>query len=93
MKLNDITRLPAVYFTYDLWRAGSLLELGIQHKYWDIIDNKIKIKDMAIGFTEGERLYVRPKENYMAVMFFVKNSYFWTHLTNKEFNEVFGGIK
>lgn len=69
------------------------MELGIQHKYWDIIDNKIKIKDMAVGFTEGRRLCVRPKEDCIAVMFFVKDGHFWTHLTNKEFNEVFGGFK
>jgi len=84
------TRIPAVFFTYDLWRAGSLMELGIKHREWSIKENRNLIKDMAVGFTEGERLHIRPKIGQIAVMFFVKNKHFWTHITRKEFEIVFG---
>ena len=41
---------------------------------------------MAIGFTEGEKLMLRRKENHIAVMFYDTNlKHFWTHLTLREF--------
>ena len=81
-----ITRIPAVQFTYDLWRAGSLNELGIKHREWAITERRRFIRKMAIGFTEGEKLMLRRKENHIAVMFYDTNlKHFWTHLTLREF--------
>jgi len=80
-----LTRLPAVQFTYQLWRAGSLTELGIKQREWNIQLRKKQVMEMAIGFTEGNKLGVRPKDNCVAVMFFYEDKHFWTHLTNKEF--------
>ena len=80
-----ITRIPAVQFTYEFWRAGSLNELGIRHREWAIRAHIRYIKEMAIGFTEAEKLHVRPKKNCIAVMFFAEGKHFWTHLTTKEF--------
>jgi len=88
-----IKRIPAVQFTYDLWRAGSLTELGIPHREWSIIKNINQIRNMAVGFTEGYRLHVRPKPEYVAVMFFVNDRHFWTHLTIKEVLICFPGLK
>jgi hypothetical protein len=81
-------RIPAVQFTYDIWRAGSLTELGIPHRTWAIKLYRKEIKQMAVGFTEGYKLHVRPKIGYMAIMFFTDNKHFWTHLTVEEFNIV-----
>ena len=79
-------RMPAVYFTYDLWRAGSLFELGIPHREYCILLNKARLRRLAVGFTEGEKLHFRPKSGYVAVMFFTGTRHFWTHLNFKEFN-------
>jgi hypothetical protein len=81
----NLLRISAVHFTFELWRAGSLLDLGIQTKEWSIIENSYIIRNHAVGFTEGHRLCVRPKLQCVAVMFFFNNEHFWTHLTIKEF--------
>lgn len=90
---NSIIRIPAVQFTYDLWRAGSLTELGIPHRDWSIKVHYKTIQEKAIGFTEGDKLHFRPKNGYIAVMFHDdKLNTFWTHLTIKEFEICFGKI-
>jgi len=81
----NLLRIPAVQFTSDLWRAGSLTEIGIKQREWNIELRKEKIKELAVGFTEGNKLQVRPKPDCVAVMFFYEDRHFWTHLTNKEF--------
>jgi len=83
-------RIPAVQFTYELWRAGSLNELGIRHREYVINLHRLKIREMAIGYTEGFRLTVRPKPDCIAVMFYENSlDHFWTHLTIKEFQLCF----
>lgn len=81
----NICRIPAVQFTYELWRAGSLTELGIPHREWGIRKHLDQVKRMAVGYTEANKLYVRPKFGCIAVMFHYQGKHFWTHLTNKEF--------
>jgi len=80
-----LKKIPAVQFTYDLWRAGSLTELGIKQREWSIDLHKNYVRDMAVGYVEGEKLHIRPKIKHVAVMFYYNDSHFWTHLTNKEF--------
>ena len=87
--MNNFKRIPAVFFTYDLWKAGSLTLLGIPHRKWYIINNKNHIRKKAVGFIEGEKLHVRLKKNYIAVMFFCNEEHFWTHLRKDEFEAVF----
>ena len=68
-----INRIPAVQFTWDLWRAGSLTELGIKQRTNIIRVYRLKIRQLAVGYTFGKNLNVRPKKNTIAVMFFVKD--------------------
>jgi len=84
-----MNRIPAVQFTYDIWRAGSLSELGISNRTWAIKKRITKVRSMAVGYTEGYKLHVRPKPNYLAVMFYINNRHFWTHLTKEEFELCF----
>lgn len=86
-------RIPAIQFTYDIWRAGSLLELGIPHREVCIKLNRNLIRSLAVGYTESEKLHIRFKRGYMAVMFFVDNEHFWTHITITEFNYCFPEFK
>jgi len=89
-----IVEIPAVQFTFEKWRAGSLMELGIPHRTSSIIKNKSFIQKHAVGYTEGYRLSVRPKTGYIAVMFFHERlDHFWTHLTYKEFLICFPSLK
>lgn len=88
-----MVRIPAVQFTYDIWRAGSLTELRIPHREWSIRLNINMIRNMTVGYTEGFRLHFRPKPTYVAVMFFVDGRHFWTHLTIKEFLICFPELK
>lgn len=88
--LNNVAldRKSASCFTFERWANGSLTELGIFNKFYSIKENVYLIRKFAIGYIEGEKLWVRPKKKTFAVMFF-KNKHFWTHLTEKEFNNVF----
>ena len=83
----SLLKIPSVHFTFDLWSAGSFTELGIKGKLreFNIEHWKSFLIKYAIGYTDGEKLSVRPKKNCKAVMFFIDNKHFWSHLTNKEF--------
>lgn len=83
----NLKRIPAVHFIFDLWSAGSFTELGIKGKLREFnIDGwKSLVIKYAVGYTDGEKLNVRPKKNCKAVMFFINNKHFWSHLTNNEF--------
>ena len=84
-----LRKIPAIQFTYDIWRAGSLVELGIAHRWGAIKVNRCRIIQMAVGYTDGHLLQVRPKTGYKAVMFFYNDRHFWTHMTIEEFNLCF----
>jgi len=77
-------RIPSSQFTYERWRAGSLLELGIRHRYGPIKEQIHILLPKVVGYTEAENLLVRPKIGYYAVMFFHEDRHFWTHLTKQE---------
>lgn len=80
------SRISACHFTFERWRAGSLTELGIYTRYDSIMENKHVIRRHAIAYIEAEKLWVRPKKDCVAVMFFYEDRHFWTHLTRKEFD-------
>ena len=87
-------KLGAYHFTYENWRAGSLTEFGVKTRTYFIELNRNIIRKNAIGYIKGEKLYVRPKRNTVAVMFWSEhtNAHFWTHLTEREFNTCFPDI-
>ena len=89
MSENIIEQLKPYHFTFECWRSGSLLDLGIKTRTWSIEQNRHTIKRYAIGFLNGEKLWIRPKKDTVAVMFFYKGEHFWTHLTTEEFNICF----
>ncbi len=80
-------------FTFELWRAGSLSDFGIETRSYSIEQNKRTIREYAIGWIKGEKLWIRPKTNTIAIMFFFDNKHFWTHLTIKEFEICFPELK
>jgi len=93
LKNAKISRLTASQFTFERWRAGSLTELNIYTKYYSIEENAHVIRSHTVGFIKAEKLWVRPKLNCVAVMFFVNDQHFWTHLTIKEFLSCYPELK
>jgi len=91
MERYTIERLQRDSFSFSRWRRGIKIwrELGIACKEAEICRNKEVFNKYAVGFLEGEKLYCRPKEGEVAVLFFVDGEYCWTHLRKKEFNYVF----
>ena len=77
------------HFSFEYWRAGSLTELGIETRTYSIERNRRTIRRYAIGYLNAEKLWIRPKLNAIAVMFWFNDSCFWTHLTNEEFKICF----
>lgn len=84
-----IEKLPPFYFTFETWRAGSMTEFGVQHRYYSIIENKNIILKYAIGYCPGEKLWIRPKNDEIAIMFFYNDNHFWCHFRKNEFEEIF----
>ncbi|MDD1444074.1 hypothetical protein MEO93_27775, partial [Dolichospermum sp. ST_sed3] len=70
-----------------------LPEFGIATRTNSIKQNSNIIKENAIGYLEGDKLWFRPKENTVAVMFWFNNKHFWTHLTKEEFYICFPELK
>lgn len=91
--IPTIEELAPYYFTFEYWRAGSLTEFGIETRTYSIELNRRIIREYAIGYLEGRKLWVRPKEDTIAVMFFAFDKHFWTHLTIKEFELCFPELK
>jgi hypothetical protein len=92
--MNSIIKyISTVHFTYELWSAASLTEFGIKQREPIIIHYKHLLRKYAVGYCNGEKSLFRPKKNTTAVMFFINNTHFWTHLTNKEFKQCFPELK
>lgn len=90
-----IPKIHPSNFTWDLWRAGTLLELGVQtNRYHEIVGNRKLLKKYAIGYCKASKLSLRPKSGQYAVMFQKDDDgfvlIFWTHLTAAEFKKVKG---
>lgn len=89
----QIVKLSPYHFTFECWKAGSLTELNIDTRTVSIQANKHIIRDHAIGYLKGSSLWVRPKLDAVAVMFYANGIHFWTHLRKKEFNICFPEVK
>jgi len=87
----DLPKLDSTEFTWNRWRSGSVHDLDIQCRYEELISvkSKIKIKEYAVGWAFSESLMCRPKEKAIAVMFYKDGEYFWFHLNQNEFYEIF----
>lgn len=89
----NIVKLPAHHFSFERWRAGSLIEFGIKTRTWSISLNRQIIRKYTVGYIKGEKLWVRAKPDTVAVMFHFRNNHFWTHLTVEEFKICFTELK
>ena len=89
----NLEELAPYYFTFEYWRAGSLSEFGIQTRTHSIELNKSIIRKYAIGYLDGCKLWIRSKQNTIAVMFWYNEKHFWTHLTINEFEICFPELK
>jgi hypothetical protein len=83
-------RLDSSEFTWELWRAGSIHDLGIPcRKAWILspYGRSILLK-FIVGWCESERLAFRPKVDEVAVMIEKDGERFWFHLRDREFKEL-----
>lgn len=83
--------ISAAQFTHDIWRAGSIKDLGVDSRFPAITSERGKelFKAHAVGWCFGDRLPVRPKLNHIAVMCHKNGEHFWFHIRTSEFIEVF----
>lgn len=88
----NIVKFKPYQFSFELWGAGSLTNLNVFTRTESIKENKHIIRKYAIGYIEGENLWVRPKINTIAVMFIFEDTIFWTHMTKNEFKICFPNI-
>jgi hypothetical protein len=72
-----------------VWRAGSILDLGVRCRYASIIENKHILQKYAIAYCDGTEVVCRTKSDRVAVMFKKGETVFWNHLTTREFKEIF----
>ena len=84
-------KLSSTEFIWERWRAGSYVDLGLSG-HNDILIKQDNIRKCAIGYCDAKKIYVRPRTDSMAVMFFNNGETFWSHLRYKEFNEIFGEL-
>ncbi len=89
--MTSLRKLDYSLFTWLNWKAGSIHDLGVQCRYYDITSERGKeiLKKHAVGYCRGENLPCRPKENEIALMCFKDGEHFWFHIRKKEFDEVF----
>jgi hypothetical protein len=86
--------IPMMYpdsFDWSRWRIGMVIwrELGIASRNVDILEQKDVLRIFAIGYLPGQKLICRPKIDETAVMFLIDDEFCWTHLRQKEFDDVF----
>ena len=86
-----IEKLSSANFTEELWEASSYLKLfGFHVRLHQLTtQKKCVLRQYAIGYTQGENLWIRPKKDCVAVMYYFNKTYFWSHLSLEEFKEIF----
>lgn len=80
--------LSGTEFIFEKWRSGSYVDLGLCN-HSEILHKKDIIKKYTIGFCNSENNPVMQKLNHKCVLFYKNGKTFWSHLTNKEFEEIF----
>jgi len=53
------------------------------------MERKKWLKEVAEGYCRAESLMCRPKVDNIAVMYFAEDKYFWFHMRNNEFYNIF----
>lgn len=77
-------------FDWLTWCAGTIHELGIECRYYDITSSlgRELLRRYVVGYCPGAQLYCRPKVGQVAVMVLVNERFFWFHISEREFAEV-----
>lgn len=85
-----IPKLPRDSFHWLRWINNDIwIKLGVACRYQDMLEQAGVLQKYAVGYLEGEKLFCRPKINEVAVMFLIDDLFGWTHLRNREFEEIF----
>ena len=96
-----LPKLNSTLFSWNIWRAASIQMFGLSCKEYDLTSKagKLILQEIAVGWCNGEELPCRPKLNHKAIMCYTSlepdkddPEFFWFHLTNKEFELVFGEL-
>lgn len=85
-----LDELPVDSFDWIRWRNFDFPSLfGMTWRTKSIIDNSHILREYAIGYINGTKLFCRPKPNTKAVMFLVNGEFQWCHLLDEEFRKIF----
>ena len=78
-----IEKLSSANFTEELWEASSYIKLFGFHVRLNQFNAQKKnvLREHAVGYIHGENLWVRPKVDCVAVMYYFNKTYFWSHLS------------
>jgi hypothetical protein len=92
-KQINLPHCDSSYFTWEMWRGGSIKELGLSAKILSILspEGKKLLRKYAVGYCDAIELAVRPKTECVAVMCRhpETDENIWFHLYTDEFLEVF----
>jgi hypothetical protein len=87
-----LERLNSTLFTWQEWRMGAdwVTEFGFRCRYNNLVSDYGKriMRQYAVGYAKGESLPCRPKAEHVGVMFYKNDRYFWSHVSNKAFMEI-----
>jgi len=88
----DLERLKPYGFTMTRWRRWNIPEVVGMSSWREsyIREFRRAIKKYCIGYLEAEHLWVRPKTDCYALMFFCRDVHSWAHVTKREFKILFG---
>jgi hypothetical protein len=65
-----LSKINPCNFTWQLWRGGTLYDLGVKrYRKEFIIEKTASLRKYAIRYCKGVSLICRPKRDYYAVMF------------------------
>jgi len=89
MKLQ---RLPSDSFSWSRWRNCDIFErFHFGCRTYDILRRRHLLQEYAVGYNDD--LYCRRKKGCLGVMFLIDDSFSWCHLTEEEFEKVFGNAR
>jgi len=84
-----INKMHGTSFDWLTWINSNPLDIIYREE--EILKQRERIRQYAIGYCNGDELLCRPKQDCVGVMFLKDNIQFWFHLTNKEFEVIFEG--
>ena len=88
MKLE---RMDSTHFDWLAWRNGSIPEVfSVHQRESSIVGSADVLRKHAVGWCPSEQVPCRPKAGFVSVMFLTDDRMWWTHVTQKEFDLVFG---